>query len=197
MRQRCSNPRSKNYPIYGGRGIKVCDRWMTFENFWADMGATWQPGRSIERINVDGHYESGNCRWATPREQANNRRTAHLIATPKGRMSVTDAAHRFGVSRRLIFSRIRQGWPEDHLLDPVQAPAQQTDLIGKRFGRWIVVGIAERGVRRNFDSKWDCRCVCGTARAVREMHLVRGLSKSCGCAKVRDETGVFRSATAH
>lgn len=76
MIDRCTNPRCKYWPDYGGRGISVCDRWMTFENFYADLGPkpTDRPRYSIERIDNSKGYEPGNCKWATPKEQNKNRR---------------------------------------------------------------------------------------------------------------------------
>jgi hypothetical protein len=73
MKSRCSNEKHPQYEDYGARGISVCERWMDFPNFLADMGEP-QPGLSIDRINNDGNYEPGNCRWATQSEQNANRR---------------------------------------------------------------------------------------------------------------------------
>lgn len=73
MMQRCNDPNSNRWSLYGGRGITVCPQWRTFQGFLADMGER-PPGKTLDRINVDGNYEPDNCRWATASEQARNRR---------------------------------------------------------------------------------------------------------------------------
>jgi len=73
MLDRCKNPNAPKFHHYGGRGITVCDRWLTFENFYADMGER-PTDLTLDRINVDGNYEPANCRWATHKEQRANRR---------------------------------------------------------------------------------------------------------------------------
>lgn len=95
MKRRCQDPTNNRYAIYGGRGITVCDRWLDFANFLADMGDRPE-GTTLDRIDTDGNYELGNCRWATPSEQAFNRRPRRADAAstlpPSSVDGVTDPA---------------------------------------------------------------------------------------------------------
>jgi hypothetical protein len=127
MLQRCFNDRCKRFPDYGGRGITVCDRWLVFENFEADMSPR-PPGLSIERKDNDRGYEPGNCVWATNYEQQNNRRNNWIVEVDGERMSLPDAARSFGIGQELLRSRLRSGVPvEIALMTPkrgggLQAP---------------------------------------------------------------------------
>lgn len=94
MIARCNNPKSRIYSYYGGRGITVCPRWRKFENFLADMGAR-PDGTSLDRWpNVNGNYEYGNCRWATKKEQARNRRSNCIVNYNGEKLTLTEAAER-------------------------------------------------------------------------------------------------------
>ncbi len=77
---RCTNEASDDFPRYGGRGIKICDRWRKFENFYSDVGTRPSLKHSLDRRDNDGHYEPSNCRWATAKEQARNRRGNHMVS---------------------------------------------------------------------------------------------------------------------
>lgn len=107
MLNRCNKKNIKSYKNYGGRGIKVCDRWLdSFENFYADMGPKPTSKHSLDRIDNDGDYTPKNCRWTTMKEQINNRRNSVKY---KGE-TASDASIRLGGNRNLITSRIRLGW---------------------------------------------------------------------------------------
>lgn len=113
MRKRCENPKAQFYKHYGGRGIKVCERWLTFENFLADMGPRPSPDHSIDRYpDMDGNYEPGNCRWATDLEQANNRRVTPMVEYQGRTQSIADWARELNVKYWSLRNRlINLGWP--------------------------------------------------------------------------------------
>lgn len=112
MRARCSRPKINGYERYGGRGIRVCDRWQnSFEAFFSDMGTKPSPAHTLDRINSDGHYEPGNVRWATPEQQDRNRRTNRLVVIRGKSMILADAIRQYGArSKMTIRRRLRTGW---------------------------------------------------------------------------------------
>ena len=100
------------YKRYGARGIKVCDRWLkSFPAFLEDMGRC-PAGFTIERINNDGHYSPDNCKWATRQEQANNRRTNHLIRFNGETLTASEWERRTGIKSLTLIARLRRGWTE-------------------------------------------------------------------------------------
>jgi hypothetical protein len=108
MIQRCTNPKSHNYPMYGGRGIKVCERWRNLSNFVADMGARPSPQHSIDRYpDKNGDYEPGNVRWATPTEQANNTRSNRLLTAFGKTQTVAEWGRETGLGHDIIEQRVR------------------------------------------------------------------------------------------
>lgn len=110
MKKRCFNKNCVGYRWYGARGIVVCDKWMKFENFYADMGDPPE-GTSIDRINTNGNYEPGNCRWATDKEQANNTCKNKFIEYAGKRQTVAQWAEEIGIGAGTIWWRIRNGFP--------------------------------------------------------------------------------------
>lgn len=122
MRQRCTNPRRKDFPQYGGRGITVCDRWnQSFDAFLADMGCAPSPQHSLDRIDNNGAYEPCNCRWATDSEQRRNKRTNQLVTFDGRTQPMADWAHEYGVDYFAFRKRLVRGWSvERALTTPLQ-----------------------------------------------------------------------------
>lgn len=107
---RCTDSNNKDWKNYGGRGIAVCERWRSFESFLADMGERPRNDLSIDRIDNEGHYEPGNCRWATPKVQMGNTRANVLYAYAGRTMPLCDWADESGINRMTLYWRFNQGW---------------------------------------------------------------------------------------
>jgi len=105
IRNRCTRPERKDWPRYGGRGITLCERWMTFANFIADVGLPPFPGAQLDRIENDKGYEPGNVRWATASEQQLNAKTAVWVEVDGVRLNWGAWAARLGVSRQALAYR--------------------------------------------------------------------------------------------
>lgn len=112
MLRRCDDAGSARY---GGRGIKVCERWKTWDNFLADMGEKPE-GMSLDRIDNNGDYEPGNCRWATPAQQARNTCRNVFIEFGGRRMILTDWAKRIDINPSSLSNRLRRGWSIERAL---------------------------------------------------------------------------------
>lgn len=122
IKNRCCNPKSLDYLDYGGRGIKICDRWLDpehgFENFLADMGPCPSPKHSIERKDNDGDYCPENCVWATQKEQQNNRRNNHKIEFRGETKTLMQWSEEKGINRGTLRTRIEDlGWPIEKALN--------------------------------------------------------------------------------
>lgn len=110
LKRRCYNKNDKQYRNYGARGITVCERWRTsFDAFLADMGLRPSHDHSIDRIDNNGRYEPGNCRWATRVEQAANTRHTRLVVIDGVSLPICVAARKLGVAPRTIRRRLKKG----------------------------------------------------------------------------------------
>ena len=199
MKQRCRNREDADY---GGRGIAVCDRWVSsFEDFCADMGNRPSKSHSIERLDNDGGYFPGNCIWATSDVQAMNKRTTAYLFVEGEKITRQEASKRYGVSVETIKSRQRQGLPDNacvlppspkiaghkrkmkHAIERWKTPLF-VDLSGQQFGCFTAIDVARTNSRGQ--TYWNVICACGITKQTRSDHLKRSASSPC-CASSRKQ----------
>lgn len=112
MKERCLNSRATGFKRYGGRGIQVCDRWLTsFENFLADMGRRPSVHHTLDRLDNNGHYEPSNCQWATASQQASNRRSTRFITFQHKRLPLKAWCKLLDIRYSTTRDRLERGWP--------------------------------------------------------------------------------------
>jgi hypothetical protein len=108
---RCNDPKVRSYKDYGGRGIKVCEQWKSFECFMRDMGPKPSPKHSLDRYpDNNGNYESSNCRWATASEQRRNARDNVYVEYEGERMLLVVLMERLGLNQSVVAGRLKMGW---------------------------------------------------------------------------------------
>ncbi len=135
MLDRCNNENSKNYANYGGRGIFVCDRWLeSIENFISDMGE--KPlGTSLDRVDNDGQYSPENCRWATHKQQGNNKRTNRRVERNGVAILTSELAWQAGLGAELVNARLNNGWSvHDAITKP---PRKRSVSFSQRGEKWL------------------------------------------------------------
>ncbi len=142
MIQRCTLVTAAKYPRYGGRGIRVCERWMAFENFYADMGRKPTAGHSIDRIDNDGNYDPTNCRWATRSQQMRNKSTTTMLTVDGVTRPLSEWCEIYSIPRQRLDQRVRRGW--DHKTAMTAAPGTRFHPRGTPT-TWITID----GVRRS------------------------------------------------
>jgi hypothetical protein len=213
MKSRCLNPNRPNYYLYGGRGIKVCERWFDFTNFLEDMGEK-PKGYQLDRINTDGNYEPNNCRWVTPKENSNNRRVPEDVVVGKtfgGWFTLKQVKQRDSSGGLKYLCRCSCGYETNvrkrALLEGTSKRCVKCanniyaktalDLIGKKFNQWIVVSILEE--RSSCGRiQYTCRCSCGFETKMVRDRFESGRSRSCqNCAAYNRPYGICKECGCH
>ncbi len=117
IKKRCYNPNNSHYEDYGGRGISVCERWLkSFTNFLEDMGERPPNKTSIGRLNNDGNYESGNCRWEDDKQQARNKSSNRLITFKNETLCLSEMAEKYQFSYDVVRKRLNRGWSTEEAI---------------------------------------------------------------------------------
>ncbi len=124
MKRRCSLETCRQWKFYGGRGIKVCERWQSFENFLADMGEK-PTGLTLDRIDNNGDYEPSNCRWVSQSQNCRNRRNNRLLTLNGETLSVAGWADKLNIPQGRIMNRVRRGWPAERILAVADVPFER------------------------------------------------------------------------
>jgi hypothetical protein len=110
MIARCTDPKNHKFARYGGRGISVCERWLTVENFVHDMSPGYAKGMTLDRRDNDGNYDPDNCHWATARQQTRNYSRNVLLEHQGKTLCVADWAAELGIDAKVLYDRVARGW---------------------------------------------------------------------------------------
>lgn len=146
MWNRCTNPITSRYERYGGRGITVCARWLSFENFLEDMGSRPSAKHSIERGDVNGNYEPGNCRWATKKEQSRNTSTNLFVEYQGERKCVAEWCEQIGIPYSTFIQRLRRGIPLEQVFDTSEDGFSKKSIVVDGVSKLTTEWMRDAGI---------------------------------------------------
>jgi hypothetical protein len=158
MKARCANPSAAHFDRYGGRGISVCARWQSFDQFLADIGER-PAGTTLDRINNEGNYEPGNCRWATRKANSRNRSDNHLLTFNGQTKTLAEWVESTSHSLATLQGRVRMGWTDEQILGtPSRERAANRTLtvrgVTKPLAAWCEqLGLSARTVRHRLSKQ--------------------------------------------
>lgn len=198
MLSRCRNPNDNNYKNYGARGIRVCDDWYCFENFYSDMGDHPFYEAQLDRIDNEKGYCKENCQWVTPKENSRNRRTTKKHKTHLGELVQQDLIEKIGWNKdqfRWFHKRYGIHWILENFKNgtiPIKTniSIDKDALIGIKFGKWTVLSFVS--YLRGEGNRYLCRCDCGIEKEVIGYYLRSGKSTKCRkCAAFGNNLGRY------
>ena len=168
MHQRCSNPNNIGWHRYGGRGIKVCKRWKSYDNFYEDMGERPE-NTTLDRMDNDKDYQPDNCVWATPRVQGRNKSSNHIVTLNGVEMCITDAASMLNVSTTCILYRLDHDLPLDMISVKGQPEEMRNISVRHPHGTFRVsVTVDGKVKQKTFKKLSDAQAFRDNLKAKRE-----------------------------
>ena len=203
IKQRCLDKNSESYKDYGGRGIKMCERWLeSFENFYDDMGPRPSKRHSIDRIDNEGDYTPENCHWATKLEQANNTRSNRFIKIDGVEKTLAQWCRFYDITYGIVECRIRRGWPIEKA---IKTEADfKLDIITfngetKHLTQWAKDLGINRGTLygRIYDLGWPIEKAFTAPLTEKQSAKINGVTKTMKqwCDFYKIDYGVFRMRT--
>jgi hypothetical protein len=209
MIRRCESPKDTSFKDYGGRGIKICERWHNFDNFYADMGVR-PVGMQIDRIDNNGNYEPGNVRWVTPPQQTRNKRNNVNLTFAGRTMCMQDWAVEIGISPPTLLTRLQRGWSVEQTLTTPAVRRANSDpgdriltLNGKKrhLAEWArELGVNPAAILYRLNAGWSIKDALTTPKPerpnaklnMRQARAIRALYPKLSADKIAVKYGVSK-----
>lgn len=181
MKDRCYNKNDRRYKDWGGRGITICQEWLTNSDLfveWAEKSG-YKKGLTIDRIDNNKGYSPDNCRWVTIAENNQNRRSSRWFTINGETKNLQQWCDFYNVPRSMVNARLENGWDIETALLIPKRQRNTDNIIGKQFGFLTVEKFV--GIDKNRQSLYQCKCICGNTCIKTGNKLKTGHTKSCGC----------------